>query len=94
MVAPLSQNTFIGFSTEIFNSSSNLESHIPLHIPCTIALNFTSVLHPATIGCVLLHKVTRFLHIKVQDPNVDLGSIIDPAQSALVNTSISLFNPF
>ncbi|MFS7910744.1 hypothetical protein Hanom_Chr02g00109791 [Helianthus anomalus] len=52
--------------------------------PRAIPLNSASALERATTFCFLLLQVTRFPPTKVKYPEVDLRSLLSPAQSAPV----------
>lgn len=94
ITALLSQYNFIGKLTGIPIYVKTLSSHKVSHTPCAIVLNSASRLRLDTTLCFLLLQVTKFPHIKVQYPDVDLVSVTEPAQSTLVNASIPPFSLF
>lgn len=56
---------------------------------CALARNSAFALEQAITDCFLLHLVTRLPPTNVQYSDVDLLSVIEPAQSASEEASIS-----
>lgn len=86
--------SIIGWLLTSFNSCIKDLSQISSHFPKARDQNSVSVLDLTTIDCFLLLHVTKLPPRNVQQSDVDLWSLIEPAQSASVQASISSMSFF
>ena len=90
----LSQMSCIGLRMQNFNSWSSCFIHTSSQVVRAIARYSASALDLATTFCFLLFQEMRFPPMRTQYPEVDLLSLGDPAQSASVYATMSVWPLF